>query len=53
MKWLGVDVGPCRQPIGNLSSEQAAKLRRELEACGFFEWGQKTKADDRAALAKD
>lgn len=52
MKWLGVDVGPCRQPIGNLNSEQAAKLRRELEACGFFEWGQKPQKAGRAALAK-
>jgi N-acetylneuraminate lyase len=43
MKWLGVDVGACRQPLPNLSVEQAAKLRRELEACGFFEWGLTTK----------
>ena len=52
MKWLGVDVGPCRQPIGNLNAEQAVKLRRELEVCGFFEWGQKPKKVGRAALAK-
>ena len=52
MKWLGVDVGPCRQPIGNLNSEQVAKLRHELEACGFFDWGQKIKTASRVALAK-
>jgi N-acetylneuraminate lyase len=51
MKWLGVDVGGCRQPLANLSTEQAAKLRRELEACGFFEWGQKPKAASKASLA--
>jgi N-acetylneuraminate lyase len=50
MKWLGVDVGPCRQPQGNINSEQAAKLRGELETCGYFEWGQKAKS--KAALAK-
>jgi hypothetical protein len=52
MKWLGVDVGACRQPLGNLSAEQAAKLRRELEACGFFEWGQAAKAASKAPLVK-
>jgi N-acetylneuraminate lyase len=50
MKWLGVDVGACRQPLGNLSTEQTAKLRRELEACGFFEWGQKAKAASKEPL---
>lgn len=40
MKWLGVDVGPCRQPLPNPSAEQAAKLRRELEAFGFFDRDQ-------------
>ena len=52
MKWLGVDVGACRQPLPNLSAEQAAKLRRELEACGFFEWGQKAKAASKKPPVK-
>lgn len=52
MNWLGVDVGLCRQPMGNINSEQAAKLRRELEACGFFEWGQKAKATSKATPSK-
>ncbi len=40
MKWLGTDVGPCRPPLDNLDAEQAAKLRRELEVAGFFDWAQ-------------
>jgi N-acetylneuraminate lyase len=38
MQMLGVDVGPARLPNGSLTSEQAAELRRELEALGFFGW---------------
>lgn len=38
MKMLGVDVGPARLPISSLSATQAATLRQELEAIGFFEW---------------
>lgn len=38
MQMLGVDVGPARLPNTTLSAEQTAKLRRELEALGFFEW---------------
>lgn len=52
MQWLGVDVGPCRQPVGNINADQAAKLRRELEACGFFEWSQNPKVEKRPVLTK-
>lgn len=42
LKWLlglyGVPCGGCRLPQGNLSSEQAAQVRAELDALGFFEW---------------
>lgn len=38
MKMLGVDVGPARLPNGNLSTEQVATLRSELEQLGFFNW---------------
>lgn len=38
MKMLGVDVGPARLPNGNLSTEQVAALRGELEQLGFFDW---------------
>ncbi|MEI6566687.1 MAG: N-acetylneuraminate lyase, partial [Verrucomicrobiota bacterium] len=38
MKMLGVDVGPARLPNSNLSTEQTARLRQDLEQLGFFEW---------------
>jgi N-acetylneuraminate lyase len=38
MEMLGVNVGPARLPHGNPTPEQAAKLRAELEATGFFDW---------------
>jgi N-acetylneuraminate lyase len=38
MKMLGVDVGPARLPNHNLTAEQTAKLRLELETMGFFDW---------------
>ena len=51
MKWLGVDVGTCRQPIENPTAEQATRLKRDLEACGFFEWGAEPQAPVRATPA--
>lgn len=36
MKMLGVDVGPARLPHGNLTKEQVAKLRADLEKIKFF-----------------
>lgn len=38
MKMIGVDVGPARLPNGNLTAEQAGKMRGDLEKLGFFEW---------------
>lgn len=38
MQMLGVDVGPARLPSGSLDAAQAATLRGELEALGYFEW---------------
>lgn len=38
MAMLGVDVGPARLPNASLDSTQAATLRSELEALGFFDW---------------
>ncbi len=38
MTLRGVDVGPSRLPHGRLSTEQVARLRRELETLGFFDW---------------
>lgn len=38
MQMLGVEVGPARLPNTPLPADQAAKLRAELEALGFFDW---------------
>jgi N-acetylneuraminate lyase len=38
MGMLGVNVGPARLPNANLSGDQIASLRRELETMGFFDW---------------
>ncbi len=38
MAMLGVDVGPARLPHARLSADQAAQLRGDLEALGFFDW---------------
>jgi N-acetylneuraminate lyase len=38
MGMLGIDVGPCRLPMGRLDEEQKTELRSDLEAIGFFEW---------------
>jgi N-acetylneuraminate lyase len=38
MQMLGVDVGPARLPNTTLDRAEAAKLRGELEAMGYFEW---------------
>lgn len=40
LQMLGVDVGPVRPPLENLSAEQTAALRRDLERLGFFDWVQ-------------
>lgn len=52
MKWLGVDVGPCRQPMANPNSEQTTKLRLDLEKSGFFDWADKPFSASKPALLK-
>ena len=42
MGMLGIDVGPCRLPLGPLDDDQTAALRTDLEAIGFFEWPRPT-----------
>ncbi len=37
MKLIGVDCGPVRLPLRNLSAAQEAKLRADLEAIDFFQ----------------
>jgi N-acetylneuraminate lyase len=36
----GFNMGGCRLPQGSLSDVEAATLRAELDALGFFEWSQ-------------
>lgn len=38
MRRLGVDVGPVRLPLGDLTPDQAAHLEAELEPLGFWDW---------------
>ena len=38
MSMLGIDCGPVRAPIRNLSDAQKVELRTELESLGFFEY---------------
>ena len=38
MKLIGCDCGPVRLPLRAFSSEEEAKLKRDLEAIGFFEY---------------
>jgi N-acetylneuraminate lyase len=38
MGLLGVEVGPARLPIANLSAEQHKSLRARLDKLGFFDW---------------
>ncbi len=42
MGMFGIDVGPCRLPLGGLDDGSKAQLRTDLEAIGFFEWSQAT-----------
>lgn len=37
MKLSGLDCGPCREPISNLSEKQYKKLKVDLEKVKFFE----------------
>lgn len=40
MGFLGVEVGPARQPNTNLTPDQTSRLRASLERLGFFQWVQ-------------
>jgi N-acetylneuraminate lyase len=37
VRMLGYDCGPCRRPLGQLSVDEVAALRADLEQVGFFE----------------
>jgi len=40
MQWMGVDCGPVRAPLSNLTDDRKLQLKTDLEAIGFFEWSQ-------------
>ena len=40
-----VKLGPPRAPIVALNAEQAALLKADLMACGFFSWCDDEKGD--------
>jgi N-acetylneuraminate lyase len=48
MEWFGVDCGPVRAPLDNLTVERKNQLRADLEAIGFFQWSQRSAASDSA-----
>jgi N-acetylneuraminate lyase len=40
MGLIGLDCGPLRLPLVNLSAEHVEALRAELAEIGFFQWGR-------------
>jgi len=38
MRFLGLDLGPARSPLSELSDSVEAGLREELDGIGFFTW---------------
>ena len=38
MKIIGVDCGPARPPLPNLTESDASALEKELKEIGFFDW---------------
>jgi N-acetylneuraminate lyase len=41
MKLLGIDCGPVRPPLSNLTQEQLNTLQEKLQKIGFFEYASK------------
>ena len=41
MKLLGFDLGPNRVPFRNMTDEEEAQMKKELEGIGFFERANK------------
>ncbi len=40
MKMNGIDCGPCRRPLGRVTTPQIESLRKDLEEIGYFEWSR-------------
>ena len=38
MKFLGMDCGPNRLPLQNISDREEAAMKKELEAIDFFSY---------------
>lgn len=43
MKMIGMDCGPVRLPLINLSNDEEAKLKDALNETGFFQWAKANK----------
>lgn len=51
MHMLGWDLGPCRLPLVQLTNEQYAQLKSELEASGFLQQIRNRQPGDLVGLA--
>jgi len=40
MKMNGIDCGPCRRPLGRVTTPQIESLRKDLEEIGYFQWSR-------------
>ncbi len=40
MKMNGIDCGPCRRPLGRLTTLQIESLQKDLEEIDYFEWSR-------------
>lgn len=40
MGMIGDECGPPRLPLPTLSPDEAARMRKDLETAGFFDWGR-------------
>ncbi len=38
MRMIGLDLGPCRPPLVDLTGHRYDELRAALEQVGFFQW---------------
>ena len=39
MKLMGLDLGPNRTPFRNMTADEEAQMKKELEAINFFAQG--------------
>src|SRR5262249_1011418 len=53
MKMIGVDCGPVRAPLHNLSEIQKESLRQDLERAGMFSFCARSEAEAPNAILKN